>query len=172
MAVRFTPELQHPEVVYKYRSFKNEKHLRTITHQELYLAKPSSYNDPFDCKIPVRYDMMTEQHRENKILKMVQIIHIDKTPAEHDEILQRIKKDKQLFFSNLKKESEEQIKKWNAAAGIISLSAKKDDILMWGHYADCHRGFTIGLKTDVILQRKDLEHFDKIVYTEEVQAGK
>ncbi|MBV9575704.1 MAG: DUF2971 domain-containing protein [Gammaproteobacteria bacterium] len=32
--------------------------------------------------------------------------------------------------------------------GILSLSSCNDSILMWSHYADFHKGFCIGFKTN------------------------
>ena len=36
---------------------------------------------------------------------------------------------------------------WVINAGVYSMTSKKDDLLMWGHYADSHRGFVIGFDT-------------------------
>ena len=52
--------------------------------------------------------------------------------------------------------------------GIWSLSDKKDNILMWSHYAFEHRGFVIGIKTNGnIFKYKEevlvkVEYFDKL----------
>ena len=38
----------------------------------------------------------------------------------------------------------------NTTVGIFSLSAIKDNLLMWSHYADSHRGFCIGLDSEIL----------------------
>lgn len=37
-----------PTILYKYRDWNNLNHRRIITNKELYLAKPGSFNDPFE----------------------------------------------------------------------------------------------------------------------------
>jgi len=32
---------------------------------------------------------------------------------------------------------------WNENIGVMCLSEKNDDLLMWAHYADCHKGFVL-----------------------------
>ncbi|MBL7103181.1 MAG: DUF2971 domain-containing protein [Bacteroidales bacterium] len=39
-------------------------------------------------------------------------------------------------------------KKQNDHYGILSLSAKWDNILIWGHYAEKHKGFCIGFNEE------------------------
>lgn len=40
-------------------------------------------------------------------------------------------------------------------AGILSLSAVRDQTLMWSHYADGHRGFCIGFNSQKLLRFAD-----------------
>ncbi len=37
--------------IYKYQDWNNDYNKRTLTHNEIYFAKPSQFNDPFDCRI-------------------------------------------------------------------------------------------------------------------------
>lgn len=52
--------------------------------------------------------------------------------------------------------------------GILSLSQTSTDILMWSHYAECHRGFVLGFDADSSLlspsMRPPSEHVRKVVY--------
>lgn len=46
--------------------------------------------------------------------------------------------------------------KFGERFGILSLSADPSSLLMWAHYADCHRGFVLGLRAEhEFLIRKD-----------------
>ena len=49
-----------PETLYKYRDFR-DNHLSILKTKQVYFAKVASFNDPFDCGIPVRYDLLSEQ---------------------------------------------------------------------------------------------------------------
>ncbi len=42
---------------YKFRNWGECCHRRLLTHREIYFASPKEFNDPFDCRIPPRYDL-------------------------------------------------------------------------------------------------------------------
>lgn len=60
----------------------------------------------------------------------------------------------------------------NKNVGVLSLTEKRDDLLMWAHYADHHRGFVIGFDSkhsffDQRLNEKDdFRHLRPVTYTE------
>lgn len=49
-----------PEIVYKYRDWNNPFHKNILLHNEIYLASPKDFNDPFDCRIPMNFQNMSE----------------------------------------------------------------------------------------------------------------
>lgn len=61
----------------------------------------------------------------------------------------------------------------NSKFGILCLTEKPDNELMWSHYADSHKGFAIGFKSDhpYFNQRKsDLDQtnfLQKVIYTKQ-----
>ena len=46
--IRRVTDTTIPEVLYKYRDWSNKYHRNLISKQEIYLPKPSEFNDPFD----------------------------------------------------------------------------------------------------------------------------
>lgn len=60
----------------------------------------------------------------------------------------------------------------NQTMGILCLSEKHDDLLMWAHYADCHRGFVLEFDSEspFFNQRRsvndDLRHLKPVMYSE------
>src|SRR5258706_15682633 len=50
--------IQYPDVVYKYRDWKNDFHKRVLLNHELFLSSPKNFNDPFDCKIPLAFEKL------------------------------------------------------------------------------------------------------------------
>ncbi len=56
--------------------------------------------------------------------------------------------------------------------GVLSLSEKKDDLLMWAHYADQHKGLVLGFDvTNAFFDQRlqpddDFRHLRHVVYTE------
>ncbi|MDD3687989.1 MAG: hypothetical protein PHE56_14665 [Bacteroidales bacterium] len=60
-----------PKVVYRYLDFSNKFHLRVLRKHELYLSKPSQFNDPFEGQNRMRSDFMkTEDDKINAIHKV------------------------------------------------------------------------------------------------------
>lgn len=54
-------DMDLPQTVYKYRVWKNPRHQTILTDRQVWFAQPSSFEDPLDCKIPIRYDLLTEK---------------------------------------------------------------------------------------------------------------
>jgi len=121
-----------PPILYKYARWDREYHKRLITMPEIYFASAREFNDPFDCGIYQRYDLVG--HPENMSLQK--------------EILEK-------------------------RNGIFALSSNKENILMWSHYSNAHRGFCIGYHSGILksylraalLDKKDLViNLFKILY--------
>jgi hypothetical protein len=129
------------DIFYKYSSLENTK--KILQSKNLKLTNPNDFNDPFDCNIPtIEYDI-------NRISKKVKKIFL-KTQAK-DKYISK-KNWNKLFESNLLKddllEDFKSIKKdWNKYIGfyrILSLTTNNNNILMWSHYADSHKGVVLG----------------------------
>ena len=64
-------------------------------------------------------------------------------------------------------------KKMNKTIRVLSLSSRNEDILMWSHYADSHRGFAVGFDSEnpFFDQRNGAEdtirRVKKVVYSEQ-----
>ena len=98
-------ELPEDTHLYKYYAY-NENSLSVLINKKIWIAKPESFNDPFDCRIEF------EDITDDNLLKWI---------------------FKQMDRGT--KQSE-------------SMSEFKDNILMWSHYADKHRGFCIEFTRD------------------------
>ena len=46
--------------VYKYRDWGKPFHRKLLLEPSVYLSAPSDFEDPLDCKIPIRYDLLTD----------------------------------------------------------------------------------------------------------------
>lgn len=51
------------------------------------------------------------------------------------------------FRADPQKAREERYEAFNGSTGILCLTARPRNLLMWAHYADSHRGFVIGFDT-------------------------
>lgn len=89
------------------------------------MAKPESFNDPFDCNIRFKPEIDSEAFRK----------YLDRTGRATG----NLHRDYQIFIEGLKEFRNKDVKN----LGVFSMSQIKDNTLMWSHYADYHKGFCI-----------------------------
>ncbi len=146
----------HPKILYKYRDWKNDYHRRIIENQEMYFSPPSEFNDPFDCSLPFRYS--EENFTDDKMFWIIRhIMKRENSNADERELhdLSYHSQDKehkeQLKDSNGRYELGKQITDDEARGfGIVCLSEKRDNMLMWSHYSYGHTGFCVGFDSKLL----------------------
>lgn len=133
--------MEHPEVtkLYKYRAF-NEFSLRMLVNREMWLAKPESFNDPFDCALtPGRSKTTGDQlHQLSDLIR--ELYEPEEAEKQINEIVERNQ------IKPVEEVEDKSIEKTIIQAkdsGVFSLSEKNDEILMWSHYANNHTGFCV-----------------------------
>ena len=140
-----------PPKLYKYRN-TGELTESIFSNRKLYFAKPLEFNDPFDCGFHVLCGgEMNQRVFEATAFRMVQERHPELNLAEALEAAEQVGnaicsdhmgEATQMFHEKLAAETDRKV-------GILSLTERNDDILMWSHYADCHKGICIEFRTDV-----------------------
>jgi len=116
--------------IYKYFSI-NEFIFRTLINNELFFAKPSDFNDPFDSQFNLRLvegSKAEKQFFENLEASSSEINNL-KTPQLNNEI-----------STNLENSL---ISGTNDLVGVTCFSETENEILMWSHYADKHKGICL-----------------------------
>ena len=136
-----------PETIYKYRDWKNGNHKKNLTNQEIFFSSPRLFNDPFDCRLQIAYYKLKEDENLAKdyfsIFVERQLPHLTKHQKEIE--VQRLisegrfKDDEYIYEANQKS-----IEQLHDIYGVLSLTAVKDNILMWAHYSNDHHGFCVG----------------------------
>jgi hypothetical protein len=142
-----------PATLCRYRSVSDLVRPRTQRVVETglhYFAAPGSFNDPFDCRPNFTLDG-TEDAVRNYLRGVWgrQASHLSEAErhVEVDAILgdpsrdPRIPENNRLFAAAYDSMV-------TARVGVLCLSEVHDDILMWSHYADCHRGICLIYETD------------------------
>lgn len=127
---------------YKYRAI-NKYSLETLENDTVYFSQYTDFNDPFELSTPFpnlarMYSNASEQ---------LDILHKKGffSAANYYElknICERIVKNGNPELDKTHKTIREKM----AKTGIYSLSKVNNEILMWSHYADNHRGFCIGFE--------------------------
>ncbi|MEL0623840.1 DUF2971 domain-containing protein [Marinomonas arenicola] len=110
----------------------------------------SEFNDPFDCK--GNYDIdksLSYVKRHPTLLKQIGS-EAGLSPA------QRIQnKGKILSRISTSLQTGEHHEAIVGSVGICCLSRKKDQILMWSHYADNHKGFVVEFDVNDVVMNKN-----------------
>ncbi|MFN8429665.1 MAG: DUF2971 domain-containing protein [Spirosomataceae bacterium] len=149
-----------PNTLYKYRIWDNQYQKRILIENEVFLSSPANFNDPFDVAIPYRFkeSELTEENILKKLFKMGKRVLPDLSEIElQNKCIEVIKSDR---FENGKywKEKYEKFKKQDQKLfGILSLTSKRDNLLMWSHYSNSHQGFCVG--------------FDKFILDENIKES-
>lgn len=56
--------LDIPPILYKYRDSEKEEHLKVLENIELFFPSQKTFNDPFDCKIPVNFQTFADNKED------------------------------------------------------------------------------------------------------------
>lgn len=105
--------------IYKYQPITTLT-LSNLSKRKLWASPPSSFNDPFECRLQ-RTD--SPKGLEQLRLGNPQLSHLN---------------DEE-FVTLTIAHFEQQFARW----GIVCFSQRADDIMMWSHYANHHRGMCL-----------------------------
>ena len=119
--------------LFKYRPI-NLNTLESIRDNYLYFNEASMFNDPFDCMLNIYFDG-SDKDFDSYFKRM----GLDNIPNKNQmkEALRNYGSRCSLAFRNSTLVNQR----------ILSLSSKNDEILLWSHYADEHKGICLEYKT-------------------------
>lgn len=120
-------------IIYKYRNIDERLYEMLIKHS-LWLAKPSTFNDPFDCNLSFSVD-------EASLNRFV----LNNDDEETVDLRTNYSLNKKsLGVERLKEMLIENVTKVIANTGICCFNSDQRELLPWAHYADSHRGVCLG----------------------------
>ena len=142
---------KYPSVLYKYRDWNEPFHDRWIRNREIYMATASSFTDPMDCKVPIRYDLLNEKQTLEFGKKIIRRAHPEysretlRSEARRWAKLNLLKKKEYIeeFTNNYFKETDKR-------RGILCLTEFPCLERMWKVYANNFEGLCIGYNTRVL----------------------
>jgi hypothetical protein len=139
------PWASPPSALYRYMSF--EYLAETLRRNEVYFPAPQSFNDPFDFKIQpiISAARDTRKALYDQALKSTGVNRAERRRRVRARARKGTLKDK-LFQDAYRKTLQD----LTHNCGVLCLSSVSDDILMWSHYAESHKGVCIGIETAVL----------------------
>jgi len=132
-----------PDVLYKYRTYSDQRHLDILTKNCIYFASPDSFEDPLDCRppevLPDKEIIWTHfwdiVQREHPSLSYEDKVKLTKTLLKQSPIINP--DSRQQLLSEL-------FLDYCRCHGVLSLTADPSNDDMWTKYADNHYGFCVG----------------------------
>ena len=131
---------------YLYKYFRiNEDLISSLENSKIWFSKPDDFNDPFDSKIKCKY-VKDQYYEERKKLTMREAyneaisnesyikesLDLNRMQLGHEK--RRMEKTQELHSIFM-----EQVK----TSGVACYSKNYDNILMWSHYSDNHKGVCV-----------------------------
>lgn len=138
---------QIPEVLFKYQTFTPAS-IGNLGSRQIWFSRPARFNDPFDCAIRVDRGPISDRDFERLYLHLrigsddpsAFDAHYAPSGSLNPAFREHIHKGLDTAF-------EERKRTMLDSRGVCCFSETSDDILMWSHYADNHKGFCLGFKT-------------------------
>jgi hypothetical protein len=121
-----------PEVVYKYRT--TTQAIEILNSLQFWFSTPNKFNDPFDTSLSECLHPSIED-------AAIHLTRLNFSPAQIEKSLDLFRREPCYLYTLV----ETTKAKTCTSKGILSLSDKHDDILMWSHYANSHQGVVLGL---------------------------
>lgn len=122
---------------YLYRYYQFDKYTEKIfTKNEIYFQEPSKFNDPLDSKICYRKGTTIE--KQSFLKRNLPLINPELTEQQVNEISKNPSKYEKFIndFCKMQDRRRDEL-------GVYCLTTLKDNILMWAHYSDNHKGFCL-----------------------------
>ena len=163
------PTKKTPLKLYKYRPF-DVNSLRLLTGLEVFYANPRNFNDPLDCNPTVQintdcdslerlcYQMLKDAYGKENALKKIKNFQYMSTEYGDYKKDPKVKKYymKHLICPEIKRLLDTEM----ASRGVLSMAKDWQNMVMWSHYADQHRGFCI----EYDLTDHDCSHIEAVNY--------
>ena len=150
-----------PKIVYKYRSWEDKNHKRVLLNNELYFASPKEFDDPFDCRIPPNFSLLSEAEMDNYITDML-VKHIAEKIDSRSVNLNVIIPDFEKRMRNIKESQKSYAKMFFADQdtyyGVLSLAWRWNRIPMWARYGNFHKGYCIGFYEEELRKSMKTNH--------------
>lgn len=128
--------ISETKFLYRYYRFDNYTE-KIFTSNEIYFQIPSKFDDPLDSKLS--YVLKGTKEEKQRFLKRnLLLARPDLTYQDINEISAEPSNIEKFFDVFCKRQNERRDE-----LGIYCLTTLKDNILMWTHYSDNHKGFCV-----------------------------
>ncbi|HHQ4317735.1 DUF2971 domain-containing protein [Clostridium perfringens] len=142
--------------LYKYRSglYNNDGtnyDLQNLKDDKIRFTNMRNFNDPFECKVICKDIVDSLDEELSRFTKFLKVRKEDKQKIINEAHNELIRSCNKTFLDNLL---------------ICSFSECNDNILMWSHYSNCHKGFCIEYDFEQLIKKRAM--IFPIIYSKKV----
>jgi len=163
--------LPPPSRLYKYQPVYEDTDknysLRNLREQKLWFSKPESFNDPFDCSINFDIIDADKDEKLQPLFDRLLDIVTDKTSFRSKYMTEGKVND--LLKADAIRMAKDATKSVIARKqfGTSCFAERNDNILMWSHYANSHKGFCLEFDTSFEpFKPRKVQNLLKVNYSE------
>ena len=140
-----------PSHLFKYQAV-SARSLENLKARTLYFSTPSAFNDPFDCALELVMKDLDDDDLDRAYAHLRSRADLDpQLEAELTTDGVPNERAREVFARSLTADVlMPRIEETRSQVGVACFSAKNDDLLMWAHYADGHRGFCLEFDTSLM----------------------
>lgn len=144
-------DTEPPKTLYKYKPI-NEYTFASLINNTIYFPVAENLNDPFDSQLMYSVD---DENIEDIIGSLYEDHRVPEGVNKNE--LERIFDVAKAALHNSLSEAHQKI-------GILSLTTKHDNTVMWTHYADSHKGICIEYDCDILKKHSEIiiRHMDYV----------
>lgn len=136
-----------PQALYKFRPLASEadrKYAREIVvDHKLYFPSPLQFNDPFDA-VPAIVMGGDRAARRRDIKALTRRVGAAELNGLHPRAV--MKAMRAMSIAELEQSGRQALNDLLAEIGLCSMSANREHVLMWAHYASSHTGICLGFQ--------------------------
>jgi hypothetical protein len=133
--------------LYKYRSLSSDEERlwleEIFRNKEIFLSSPVQLNDPFECRPYITW------YRSSRKIQDYFLRQVEKRYpyANRATRRQELRNAKDRFKSNAESFIKNAYEDFMRTTGLYCLSQINNDLLMWSHYSDGHKGVVLEFDT-------------------------
>ena len=133
--------METSKYIYRYRCI-NKYFLAELADNKFYFASPSEFNDPFDCKNVYKFASMPDDDLCSMLKRYSKHIlnDVPQLPASKKKLSDLLHGRENNRRNMRLRNFEDHLMSELDGYGLLCLSQNNDNILMWSHYADSHKG--------------------------------
>jgi hypothetical protein len=151
-------------IVYKYTRIENFE--RMISNSSILFKNPSLFNDPYDCYLDlISFEKVPLNFRQNIIDRFRPFLSDTKVT----EIIKQLETKSDIEITKIFRDEAFPIEQ--SALAVTCFSEKNDNLLMWSHYSDSHRGICLGFDLQKLYLNFKKYHpaLIKVKYTDQLE---